>query len=269
MSMIHNFPNQINGAVHNRDNPHSVFRPKGSDAWLMEYVAWGAARLQLGGRTLDIGPGDLILYRPGVRQDYRMKDGWEHHWASFFPRAHWNEWLRWPEWESGLYHLHIQDEEFRKKLLDLFREGAEISSQAWPQIDNFILNQVERILLWINTINPLSRHALLDSRIRHALQYLVNHHADPITLSLLADHSNMSESRFSHLFRKEMGQPPMQMLNRYRIERGQDLLRMSSLPIGEIARRVGFPNPLYFTRLFKQQVGMSPRQFRKQDRPEA
>jgi AraC-like DNA-binding protein len=63
-------------------------------------------------------------------------------------------------------------------------------------------------------------------------------------------------------FRKALGVPPVRYLQSVRVQRALSLLKETSLPVGEIARSVGFPDPNYFSRLVKRSVGQSPRSFR-------
>ena len=71
-----------------------------------------------------------------------------------------------------------------------------------------------------------------------------------------------SMSSFVRLFHKEVGAPPMQYLNRYRIQQAKRLLEHSDRSIAEIAEMVGIPRANYFTRLFSDVVGVSPTRYR-------
>ena len=60
------------------------------------------------------------------------------------------------------------------------------------------------------------------------------------------------------------GQTVTQMIAGRRIQAAQKLLVSGDLPVSAIAEEVGFSDYNYFTRIFKSQTGMSPRDFRKQ-----
>ena len=95
-----------------------------------------------------------------------------------------------------------------------------------------------------------------------ALQYMEDHLSEPQTLEEIAGAAAYSPGYFSPLFRKEFGLPPIQYLLKRRLEQAQFLLASGNLPIGEISRKVGFTDPLYFSRQFKKMTGMSPREYR-------
>ena len=60
------------------------------------------------------------------------------------------------------------------------------------------------------------------------------------------------------------GMPPMQLVQKYRLNNARELLRQSDLKVAEVAYRVGFEDPKYFSRLFAREFGLSPSNFRKQ-----
>lgn len=67
-----------------------------------------------------------------------------------------------------------------------------------------------------------------------------------------------------HIFKEHRGLPPGRWLISARIDRARHLLRFSSESVKAIAALVGYADPFYFSRLFKREVGCSPRAFRQQ-----
>ena len=74
----------------------------------------------------------------------------------------------------------------------------------------------------------------------------------------------MSVSWFIRNFKEYTGSTPTQYLLSLRISNAQSLLESTSYQVAEIADIVGYSNPLYFSRLFKKQCGVTPTEFRKQ-----
>jgi AraC-like DNA-binding protein len=60
-----------------------------------------------------------------------------------------------------------------------------------------------------------------------------------------------------------MGIPPHRYMQEAKLSLARRLLRESDLPITEIADVLGYDDPLYFSRLFRREVGLSPRDYRK------
>ncbi len=68
---------------------------------------------------------------------------------------------------------------------------------------------------------------------------------------------------FIRSFRLAMGMPPMQYITSVRLNRARMLLESTDYPIQEIGAMVGYDNPLYFSRIFKKQMGEPPSRYRK------
>ena len=79
-----------------------------------------------------------------------------------------------------------------------------------------------------------------------------------------ADKCNMTPNYFGDLIRKSMGISPSQYIQEYVISIAKQRLLTSQDNISEIAYRLGFEYPQYFTRLFKKLTGLSPQEFRQQ-----
>ena len=78
----------------------------------------------------------------------------------------------------------------------------------------------------------------------------------------------MSVSWFIRSFKEYTGSTPTQYILSLRISNAQTLLGSTNYNITEIAEIVGYDNPLYFSRLFRKQSGMSPSEFRNRLRAE-
>jgi AraC-like DNA-binding protein len=97
----------------------------------------------------------------------------------------------------------------------------------------------------------------LDRRMRAGL-------GEPLSLARLADATGMSESGLSHAYRRLTGTTPMATLRRMRIDAAKAHLAARRLSLSEIADLTGFSDAFHLSRTFKQIVGMSPRDYRKQ-----
>lgn len=119
------------------------------------------------------------------------------------------------------------------------------------------------------TVTPLAFHALgspgkqAKSRIEAVCNFLVTHHAEPISLGDAARAANMSPSAFSRFFTANMGRTFVDYLTEVRIQRARTLLLDSDLPITEIAVRSGFTNLSNFNRRFRERQSLSPTEYRR------
>jgi AraC family transcriptional regulator len=109
-----------------------------------------------------------------------------------------------------------------------------------------------------------NRREVLDIR---RLETFIDHHLEgPITLHMLAREAGFSDFYFSRLFRTATGIAPLKLVGRRRIERAKLLLTESSASLAEIALSCGWSDQSYFTTAFRRAVGVTPRQFRRNNR---
>lgn len=84
-----------------------------------------------------------------------------------------------------------------------------------------------------------------------------------LKLDELAKLCNLSLSSFKREFKKEFDDSPTNYINNRRLNKAKELLNITNLPINEIAYETGFQDSLYFTRLFKNKIGVPPTTYRK------
>ncbi len=99
--------------------------------------------------------------------------------------------------------------------------------------------------------------------VEQALDWMGEHFHDPdITLADIAGAAGLSLHHFGRTFREVMGESTMSYLRKLRIRHSCGLLQGTALRVNEIARAVGFSDPLHFSRVFHSTTGKSPRLFR-------
>ena len=99
--------------------------------------------------------------------------------------------------------------------------------------------------------------------LKDAVRYLEEHYAENFKMSLLAEKFNMSESQFRKLFKDFTGLSPVEYRNGLRIEHAKELLSRNTVSVSEVALAVGIEDQFYFSRIFKEQEGVSPLHYKK------
>ncbi len=100
-----------------------------------------------------------------------------------------------------------------------------------------------------------------DFVVNRAMAYLNENFDREIDYEQLALDLDIAYNRFRSVFKKQTGLPLHQYLLKVRMDRARELLRLRQYTIKEIADKVGFEDPLYFSRLFKKLVGVAPSEF--------
>ncbi len=99
--------------------------------------------------------------------------------------------------------------------------------------------------------------------IRDCLDYIEMHISENVTLSSEAKRLNVSTTYLSAKFKEETGENFVDYVNRVKIQYACMLLEKLRQPVQRISEICGFSSSNYFARVFKQQMGISPTEFRK------
>ena len=98
-----------------------------------------------------------------------------------------------------------------------------------------------------------------------AVDYLKENYSNPdLSLNHICEYLNISTSRFSSIFKETTGKTFTEVLTNIRMERAKQLLRQTSLKNYEIAEKVGFSDPHYFSIAFKKMTGKTPKEYARE-----
>lgn len=144
-------------------------------------------------------------------------------------------------------------------------------------------NEIEIIhheILKIDTQNELSAWLItyLESAILHTMEglgqtkhkeilnariYITKNIESKLSLDEVANHVYLNTSYFSRLFRQEMGITFIEYVTGLKMDRAKELLDQTAYSLGEICERLGYDNHSYFIKLFKNSVGNTPNEYKR------
>jgi len=99
--------------------------------------------------------------------------------------------------------------------------------------------------------------------ILRAMSFIRKRFSDKVSLEDVAFEVSLSPTYFSRLFKEEAGQSFKSFLNDIRVGEAKNLLRETDMPLIDIAYQVGFEDQSYFSRVFRNVVGISPGRYRR------
>lgn len=106
----------------------------------------------------------------------------------------------------------------------------------------------------------------LRQQVESSIEQVRRHYSEPWTVERLAAAADVPRGQYTRMFKAITGQIPLDYLKGIRLDRAKQLLLMTDDRLFEIAQHVGYANEYYFGRRFKQSVGISPGQYRRNHR---
>jgi AraC-like DNA-binding protein len=108
-------------------------------------------------------------------------------------------------------------------------------------------------------------HAVQDPQVHRALALLQGDPARAWTLEALATEAGLSRTALAGRFREAMGDTPLAHLRTLRLQAAMRLLGQTEQTLEQVAQAVGYQDAFSFSKAFKREVGLSPREFRRRD----
>ena len=157
-----------------------------------------------------------------------------------------------------------------QSIVELISEEQQSRVAGWEATVNSLVHVLllQTLRAYVTTQPGVPRQAnwlraSMDPTIGPVLVRIHTEPEKPWTVNALAREANMAKSAFSERFREVVGEPPLQYLTRYRMQKACEFLCESDLGVKEIAARVGYEAASSFSNAFKRLIGKSPADFRK------
>ena len=240
-------------------------RPRGRLDYQILYIASGKAHFYFNGVEQTVTAGNMVLYRPKEEQRYYYygADHTEVYWVHFTGNNVKNI-LRKYGIADDVHVIHTGIAlEYKQIFLQMIQE-MKLCKEDYEEL---LVNYLQTLLIMIHRqINnkPRGKNPFISSEIDTAVRYFHENYNKPFSIEEFAAAHHMSVSWFIRNFKEYTNSTPAQYILSLRICNAQTLLESTDYNVTEIASIVGYDNPLYFSRLFKKQSGMSPSEFRKQ-----
>lgn len=252
--------------------PLHSYGPFVRNHYLFHYVISGKGMLSVteenGSSVYQIGPRSGFLIDPGRINVYcaDQKFPWEYVWVEF-------DGLRARELmeEAGLSNdhpvFHPVSDTAADKLRDEMLRLTQYPDNSRPLgIIGQLYLIMDALIQGSSNKKRLQGGKLSRFYAQEALSFIEQNYTLPITVEDMANRCNLNRSYFGKVFKDMIGQSPQDFLIRYRMSKATSLLTSTSLSIGDISVQVGYPNQLHFSRAFRNIYGMSPRQYRQQNK---
>lgn len=242
-----------------------TYRPKGRLDYQLLYIASGKAHFFFNGVEEIVPAGNMVLYRPKEEQRYYYygTDHTEVYWVHFTGNNVKNI-LRKYGISDDMHIIHTGTSlEYKRIFLQMIQE-LKLCKEDYEEL---LVNHLQHLLILIHRLinaKPHNKNIFLMKEMDYAVQYFHKNYNKSISIEDFAASQHMSVSWFIRNFKEYTNSTPAQYILSLRISNAQSLLESTNYNITEISDIIGYDNPLYFSRIFKKQSGMSPSEFRKQ-----
>lgn len=164
-----------------------------------------------------------------------------------------------------LFRKNPGDAAFLDKLLAASRIAQSGDTFAQLRLRGLFSELWEDVYRWASetdhemSLPPASE----DERIKHMLSFIQHNFSRRLTVRQIAGVIPISERECYRLFKKHLGISPGEYLTDVRLKKSRELLTETDKGILDIALETGFGSSSYFGKIFKQQMGMTPKEYRK------
>ena len=237
---------------------------KGRRDYQILYVANGKTHFWFDGKEEIVSAGHMVLYKPEEIQKYvyYLEDNPEVFWIHFTGSDVKN---------ILAYHgISLDEHVFYCGVLPdykaLFRKIIQELQLCRYGYEDYIASLFNDILLLVDRQQHEQKKATGDvqEQIERAAAYFNENYNTKISIDDYAESLHISTNWFIHNFKQYAGMSPAQYILSLRMVNAQSLLERTTYNIKEISEIVGYENPLYFSRVFKKEIGKSPAQYRKE-----
>ncbi|MCM3724764.1 AraC family transcriptional regulator [Neobacillus cucumis] len=259
------------------------------------YVVQGEAEHIFEGQSYKIYSNDVFIINPGEVHTFSVEEGKTIEIINclFLPNLIQGSWLKELGVSQSMDYFYIhpflnKNERFHhglnlkgnysirflaqlEKMIQEFEKGSSISSVL------IRLQLVELLILLSQIYNEKRTIPGIAYNVDHERKiliqricgYLERHYDQKISIPDLCQLFNISARHLNRLFKQETNETVVEMIQRIRIEKAKYLLLASDEKVINIAMRVGYDDPAFFSKLFRRVVGCSPGKYKAQSADES
>ena len=247
---------------------HFVQKDKGCNYSMLIYCTDGKGWYRIKGKEYRIEQNQYIIIPANEPYAFGAdeKDPWTIYWLHFRGKMSASFYPQHPNPVSILpgEYSRLQDRtQLFEEIYSCFSMGY---IKEYMSYSSMCLYLFMGSFLWLEQFRhykiPSHREYPFSSRVIHYMQENIDHN---LTLEQLAAYFKYSPSHFSMLFQKETGSSPINYFIRLKIQKACQYIELTNLKLNEIALRLGFEEPAYFSRLFTKVMGISPSAYRAKE----
>lgn len=242
---------------------HQRTREHGSDEYIFMYCVEGEGWYQSNGVRHQIGPNQFLIIPKNTPHTYSsaLDNPWSLYWIHFKGSL-----------ADNLYNRYMDHEEivisipYQNRRIEQFKNIYETltSSYLTPPLEYVNLSALSFISAFV--YSPVTKKEApgdIEDIVGAIINFLETNLERPLKTEDITKEFNYSASYIFSIFKKRTGYSLINYFNLKKIQKACEYLKYSDLNIKEISYKMGFQDPLYFSRSFKKHMGMSPKKYKQ------
>jgi len=243
---------------------HYRKRKYGINEHILIYCISGYGHVKIGDKVHELSPNSYFIIKSRIPHSYWSSDKrpWSIYWIHFSGKR--------SEYFSELFYdsaYNISSPNSHKdKRISMFTEILTVLESGFKHENLEFCNLTLGSLLasfffpeTYKTANGVSGTSPIDKAI-FFMQKNIN---NSLSVGEIAKHVNLSKSHLSRIFKNNSGSSPIDYFINLKMQEAIRLLSNQNLRVNEVAFNLGYRDPFYFSRLFKKNIGVSPKVFLK------
>ena len=230
------------------------------------YVAAGQIHFLCEGKEYIVSADHMVLLQPNHQQqiyEYFVKETSEVYWVQFnginvkYILEHFDMPLDKIAFYCG-YSIYYS------RIFSTMINELQLANKGFQELVDMLLRQIFLLVQRHGEKHATSTSTSICKEIDYACYFFNKHYNENINIEDFAKSIGMSVSWFLKNFKQATAMTPMQYILNIRMNNAAGLLETTDYSVAEISDIIGYDNPLYFSRIFSKQKGISPSEYRKQ-----
>ena len=229
-----------------------IYRPNGAPYHHIFYVVEGSGILNTPEGSFKLSAGEAVFMRRDILTDYYADgDVFKTAWVTFIGKG-----------AEDILKYHGAENFVFIKSKSIFTAMMNVYNHAERGSSPDVLSQLAFEL--INIFFTKAKYGKSSNTLVLAKQFIEENYTGDVSVADIAGHLGVSESLIYKVFKENNEKTPAEYLRFVRIRVAQRLLLSDiSMPVSEVGRRCGFVDTAYFCKVFKGEIGMSPKKYQK------
>jgi len=246
--------------------PSYSYGPAVRSQYLIHYIIDGEGSYTVNNTTYKLKKNQGFLIRPNILTYYEAdkNNPWTYMWVGF-NGVKAESYLNYANLnEENLIFEYSKDDSLKNYISEMLKlKERDYSNEL--KLEGYLYFFMSKLAEARKDTFNKKAYKSTEIYLEKAVEFIENNYSNNVKINDIADYIGINRSYLTHIFKKNINMSPQEFLVNYKIDKACVLLKNTDLPIKAIAKSVGYPDPLTFSKIFKKINGNSPKNYRDID----